>query len=65
MLIVYVVPWPKYYQICLPAIRGAMENISLVTWTEYFVQDETFALEFKEITDLVNIHEMGKYQYMN
>jgi hypothetical protein len=42
-----------------------MENISLVTWSEYYVQDETLALEYEKITDLVNIHEMGNYQYMN
>ncbi|KAI8879234.1 hypothetical protein K501DRAFT_257181 [Backusella circina FSU 941] len=52
-------PWTKYYQIALPPIRGAMENISLVTWIDIFVQDETNALEFKQITDEVNIHEMA------
>lgn len=36
-----------------------MENISLVTWTETFIVDETNALERKRLTDLVNIHEMG------
>ncbi|KAJ8654161.1 hypothetical protein O0I10_010237 [Lichtheimia ornata] len=52
-------PWPKYYQIALPAIRGAMENISLVTWTDTFVIDEKNALERKYLTDLVNVHEMA------
>jgi hypothetical protein len=46
----------------LPPIRGAMENISLVTWIDIFVQDEVNALEFKMITDEVNIHEMGKVE---
>ncbi|RCH82376.1 hypothetical protein CU098_001740, partial [Rhizopus stolonifer] len=52
-------PWSKYYQIVLPAIRGAMENISLVTWVEHLLLDETHALERKSIVDTVNIHEMG------
>ncbi|OBZ84302.1 Glutamyl aminopeptidase [Choanephora cucurbitarum] len=52
-------PWTKYYQIALPAIRGAMENISLVTWVEVLLLDETLALERKLIVDTVNIHEMG------
>ncbi|KAI8391176.1 peptidase family M1-domain-containing protein [Radiomyces spectabilis] len=52
-------PWPKYYQIALPAVGGAMENISLVTWCDTFIQDETNSLERKYLTDLVNIHEMG------
>jgi aminopeptidase N len=59
---VHKVPWTKYYQIALPPIRGAMENISLVTWIDIFVQDEVNALEFKMITDEVNIHEMGKVE---
>ncbi|RCI02732.1 hypothetical protein CU098_010214 [Rhizopus stolonifer] len=52
-------PWSKYYQIVLPAIRGAMENISLVTWVEHLLLDETHALERKRLVDTVNIHEMG------
>jgi aminopeptidase N len=38
-----------------------MENISLVTWIDTFVIDQTNALERKHLTDLVNIHEMGMY----
>jgi aminopeptidase N len=57
--LILIVPWSKYYQIALPPIRGAMENISLVTWIDTFIQDETYSLERKHLTDLVNIHEMG------
>ncbi|KAG0168668.1 hypothetical protein DFQ28_000363 [Apophysomyces sp. BC1034] len=52
-------PWTKYYQIALPAIRGAMENISLVTWSDAFILDEVNALERQYLTDLVNVHEMA------
>ena len=40
-------PWPKYYQISAPHVRGAMENISLVTWSEMYLMDETWAKERK------------------
>jgi aminopeptidase N len=36
-----------------------MENISLVTWSDAFILDETNALERKHLTNLVNIHEMA------
>lgn len=52
-------PWPKYYQIAAPDVGGAMENISLVTWNDKFLLDETWALERKQIMDTVNIHEMA------
>ncbi|KAG2221559.1 hypothetical protein INT45_002573 [Circinella minor] len=52
-------PWPKYYQIALPAIRGAMENISLVTWIEIMVLDEINAKERQYLVDIVNVHEMA------
>ncbi|KAG2196317.1 hypothetical protein INT47_009312 [Mucor saturninus] len=52
-------PWSKYYQIATQGCRGAMENISLVTWNDMFILDETHALELKHLTDLVNIHEMA------
>ncbi|KAJ2964794.1 hypothetical protein NQZ79_g301 [Umbelopsis isabellina] len=52
-------PWPKYYQILLPTIGGAMENISFVTWSDIFLLDETLAQERKQLTDCVNIHEMA------
>jgi aminopeptidase N len=36
-----------------------MENISLVTWVDLFIQDEILASERKHVTDLVNVHEMS------
>ncbi|MBT4981330.1 MAG: hypothetical protein HOL51_04650 [Gemmatimonadetes bacterium] len=52
-------PFGKYFQIALPGVGGAMENISLVTWDEMFVQDESFATEWREFVDSINIHEMA------
>jgi aminopeptidase N len=52
-------PWTKYYQFVAQHIRGAMENISLVSWSPMFVMDETWASERKMVTDTVNIHEMA------
>ncbi|RUS28508.1 hypothetical protein BC938DRAFT_481803 [Jimgerdemannia flammicorona] len=55
----YKFPWPKYYQIALPGIGGAMENISLVTWTDTLLIDETLATERKAWIETINIHEMA------
>ncbi len=52
-------PYPKYYQFALPGIGGAMENISLVSWDEVFLLDETFATEWGELVDQINLHEMA------
>jgi len=52
-------PYPKYYQIALPAIGGAMENISLTTWDDKFVCDESVHRELQWLVDLVNVHEMA------
>ncbi|KAI9321445.1 peptidase family M1-domain-containing protein [Dichotomocladium elegans] len=52
-------PWPKYYQIAVPAIGGAMENISLVTWIETLILDEKNAEEYKQVVDTINVHEMA------
>jgi len=52
-------PWPKYYQISAPEIGGAMENISLVTWSDLWTMDEKYASERKLMVDSVNIHEMA------
>jgi aminopeptidase N len=52
-------PFPKYYQFALEGIGGAMENISLVSWDDMFVLDETLAKEFTWITDQINLHEMA------
>ncbi len=52
-------PFPKYFQIALPGIGGAMENISLVTWDDKFVADETWRAEKGWLIDLINVHEMA------
>jgi len=52
-------PFPKYFQIALPEIGGAMENISLVTWDDLFLLDETLAPERRRRVDGVNVHEMA------
>ena len=52
-------PFPKYDQIAVPAIRGAMENISLVTWGHLHLVDDKMALERQHLFNLVNIHEMA------
>lgn len=52
-------PFPKYYQFALPAFGGAMENISLVSWDDIFVLDETLALEWTWLLDQINVHEMA------
>ncbi len=52
-------PYPKYFQFAARGIGGAMENISLVSWDDKVVLDETMALEFKYIVDLINVHEMA------
>ena len=52
-------PFPKYYQVALPDIGGAMENISLVSWDDQFLLDETLAGELGRLVDQINIHEMA------
>ncbi|NDE14152.1 hypothetical protein EBZ80_04395 [bacterium] len=52
-------PFPKYYQFALPAFGGAMENISLVSWSDIFVADESHGREWAWFIDQVNIHEMA------
>ncbi|KAI9140970.1 peptidase family M1-domain-containing protein [Paraphysoderma sedebokerense] len=52
-------PWPKYYQIANPDIRGAMENISFVTWGDHYLMDDKLAKERKFDVDTINIHEMA------
>lgn len=52
-------PFPKYFQFALPGIGGAMENISLVSWDDRFVLDETLAREWTRLVDEVNVHEMA------
>jgi aminopeptidase N len=52
-------PYPKYYQYALPDLGGAMENISLVSWSDRLMLDEALAEEYAWIIDSVNVHEMG------
>lgn len=52
-------PFPKYYQFALPDFGGAMENISLVSWDDKYVLDETLAQEWGWLVDQVNVHEMA------
>jgi aminopeptidase N len=52
-------PYPKYYQFAVPRISGAMENISLVSWDDRFIQDSTLAQEIQFRIDMINLHEMA------
>jgi aminopeptidase N len=52
-------PYPKYYQYALPGIYGAMENISLVSWTDRWLLDEKLAQELTRLLDEINVHEMA------
>jgi aminopeptidase N len=40
-------PYAKYWQFAVLGIGGAMENISLVSWEDMFVLDETIAKEWE------------------
>lgn len=52
-------PFPKYYQVALPGIGGAMENISLVVWDDAYVMDASLAQEWTRLVDEINLHEMA------
>jgi aminopeptidase N len=52
-------PYPKYYQFSLPLLGGAMENISLVSWSDWFLPDKAMADEMLYFFDMVNVHEMA------
>jgi len=52
-------PFPKYFQLAVPGIGGAMENISLVTWDDKFVANEALYAEWGWLIDLINVHEMA------
>lgn len=52
-------PYPKYFQIALPFIGGAMENISLVTWDDRFLLDEAMERDERQLLDAINVHEMA------
>ncbi len=52
-------PYPKYFQIALPFIGGAMENISLVTWDDRFLLDAEMERDERQLLDVINVHEMA------
>lgn len=52
-------PYPKYFQVAVPGINGAMENISLVTWDEMFLLDDDTAGEWGHTVSQINVHEMA------
>ncbi len=52
-------PFSKYYQLVAPGIGGAMENISLTTWDEAFLCEETMQPELGWVTESINLHEMS------
>ena len=52
-------PYPKYFQIALPFVGGAMENISLVTWDDRFVLDAELERDERQLLDVINVHEMA------
>ncbi|MFX0094027.1 MAG: M1 family aminopeptidase, partial [Candidatus Hodarchaeota archaeon] len=52
-------PWPKYDQIATRLHLGAMENISLVTWSDRAILDEFLAKERTFGIDATNVHEMA------
>ncbi len=52
-------PFPKYYQFSVPAIGGAMENISLVSWDDFVLMDERAECDRRLRIDTINVHEMA------
>jgi len=52
-------PFPKYFQFAIPGIGGAMENITLTSWDDAWVVDETLHAEKGWLVDLINLHEMA------
>jgi aminopeptidase N len=52
-------PWPKYFQFAVPAIGGAMENISLVSWDDAFLADDRLREEIGWLIDVINLHELA------
>ncbi len=52
-------PYEKYFQIGVPWIGGAMENISLTTWDDRFLLDDALESEERQLLDVINLHEMA------
>jgi aminopeptidase N len=58
-------PWSKYYQFAMPGIGGAMENISLVSWDEFWLFDEAMHQDLGRLFDQVNLHELAHTWFGN
>eukprot|EP00808_Paulinella_micropora_P001062 g22123.t1 len=58
-------PYPKYYQLLVPDLGGAMENISLTTWDRGFLSDALLATEWRHQTDRTNMHELAHSYFGN
>jgi aminopeptidase N len=52
-------PFPKYFQFSVPAIGGAMENISLVSWDDFCLMNERAQRDLRLRIDSINVHEMA------
>lgn len=52
-------PFAKYFQFAVEGIGGAMENISLVSWDDKFLLDESLESELGWLVDAINVHEMA------
>jgi aminopeptidase N len=52
-------PFPKYYQFALPHFGGAMENISLVSWSDEILVGPNSGADRQWICDQTNVHEMA------
>ncbi len=58
-------PWAKYYQFAVPGIGGAMENISLVSWDEFWMFDQVMHDDWGYLFDQINLHEMAHTWFGN
>lgn len=52
-------PYPKYHQYAAPFIGGAMENISLTSWDDRYLLDESLEKELRQLFDIINLHELA------
>lgn len=52
-------PFPKYFQFALPHFGGAMENISLVSWSDDIIVGPHDGEDRQWICDQTNVHEMA------
>lgn len=52
-------PYPKYYQFALPFFGGAMENISLVSWSDDLLLGPRDGADRQWLVDQTNVHELA------